>query len=215
MFWATSIGVGVVAIGTAVTAYQTYLTQRALTLSLQQQRAWIKIEAQPVNAVILDKSGGDLAIAPTLTNVGSIPAFSAVTSAKLIPAANPRESHRHPRDVSRDVLDVCDVGSPNSTGLNVFPGQALKEDYALAHISPRNLRAMVDSKNRVGLILLVCVTYRSGADPKFHKVVTSFMLEDTSRASTGADSLLFDVGGDVTEAKNLALRPFTAQNSAD
>lgn len=164
------VGVAVVAVSTCITAYQAAVMRRELNNTLDQQRAWVKIDAEP-EVFLVNGGGAEASIRTKATNVGTVPAVGADVSTALWVAPGPHalnKSSPHP------LQDNCPES--HGEGTSIFPGETVELLAPLAEAPASDLSKLADDQGHVQVLAIVCVSYRSGVRQQIRHTISSFAI---------------------------------------
>jgi hypothetical protein len=184
--WTAIIGVGLVCVGTGVTAYQAIVMREELRQSREQQRAWLKIEPKLLTGLILSETQGAAVGATVIAeNVGTVPATRVWVDIRLIPTPPPGDMRRVPGNGDKMKCEKVKFDS-DLIGTTVFPGERTEVGIHTPAADYRAVAAAMDEGGAMSIALVVCVSYDAGgAGSRMTQGLYFLSKEKTGRLTLG------------------------------
>lgn len=204
-------GVVVVAISTCITAYQAIVMRNELKNTVDQQRAWVKVNAIPEAFFSDPKDGGEMMLRVKATNVGSVPAFGVKVGTALWPGPGPHSKIKHNPYGGNENCQRQEAG-----GTVIFPSETVElfADNATAPAS--DLRYLADDQNHVSIMVIVCVTYQTGVNEELlRRTVASFAAVKRTGTVVAIDDSKMDASHEAIGSPTLHLIRLGVADEAD
>ena len=200
----------IVAIATAITAYQAYLTREGLINAINDDRAWLRVEVWPHNGIGIDAAGAHADLHVSAENVGKVPAVGVLGSITVVAAPmDPKTNKAKPHQP----LSRCPTSQDKEKGgVTIFPGEKVQLLAQPYNPSQADLRLMVNAAHKVAFLVHACVTYRSGVRSHDQTSSVTYFVE---RSDTPPSIYEFDIRGDGVQGSSIRLDRLGADDRAE
>lgn len=158
------LGTLIVCASTGVTAYQAWLSQKALTDAAESRRAWLQIDAKHLGAFRIDAEGANLMVLASVKNVGQTPALNVQRSIRMMPATGQR-------------VPPCGEMQSAEGGPTAFPGETIDLLPMSPFVSLPAIERMRERAAEGAFVILVCVSYQTGNSSTLRTTGSTYLVE--------------------------------------
>lgn len=158
------VGAAVLCLTALVTAYQAWLSRKALAEATDARRPWVQVEAKHLGPFTINDAGASLMILVSAKNVGTTPALNLQRSVYLISSSEPAR-------------DPCAVLPTGEDGPTVFPGEMLDLLPTQPSVPAPIMKQLRASGETTAFTALVCVSYQIREDGPVRRTGSTFFVE--------------------------------------